>query len=398
MLWHTSSLLQVVVAAARSCPLRRDGTLSLKRLVDATSALGALGCRGLDPELLVRRGLGQKIKLALAAWLGRWSEQADDPRSSWEYIDRWRAFFEEGADGRLVPDGYIDAALDGVTAQRLDAWIELAPMEDIFLWRPPDSNTGLAEARLLNEDVEGWRWIVERFTETYLEQWSLTALKREYSYVQGSWVPDFPAVVLAERTVTREQVATALADRAMIGDDVVDPYTMNSFTDQALVLLADEQRTAAAALFDAARKLKPADIAAQNNYAFCILLDKPGQARDLLTDALSRGVPNPTVTWCNLALAESLLGHSDAALRACDQAYGISTREGKQSYLWQRRGGSWVVQSTNPRSWVIHFGAELEKLAGTAAIWAERLEGINLSEPQGPSGDPSSAETGGEDP
>ena len=46
ILWHTSSLLQVVMKAARTSPLRRDNSLSLRRLVDATSALGALGCRG----------------------------------------------------------------------------------------------------------------------------------------------------------------------------------------------------------------------------------------------------------------------------------------------------------------------------------------------------------------
>jgi Tfp pilus assembly protein PilF len=172
---------------------------------------------------------------------------------------------------------------------------------------------------------------------------------------------------------------------------------MNSFTDQALALLADGQRTTAAALFDAARKLKPADMAAQNNYAFCILPDKPEQALELFTDALSRDVPHPIVTWCNLALAESLIGHPDAALKACEQAYAITTGDPKTAHLWKRQDDDWAVELTNPRAWVIRFGAELEQSAGTLDVWAERVGRLSLGEMQGPSEDPSSAETGGAD-
>ena len=70
ILWHTSSLLQIIMDVARSCPLMRDGSLNLRRLVDATSALAARSSRGIDSDQLMRRGAADSIKLALAAWLG----------------------------------------------------------------------------------------------------------------------------------------------------------------------------------------------------------------------------------------------------------------------------------------------------------------------------------------
>lgn len=405
ILWHTSSLLQIVVTLVRTHPLRRDGSLHLRRLIDVTSALGALGCRGLDPDHLVRRGAAKTVKLGLAGWLER-LQRSDDPRSNWEYVDRWRAIFEEGVAGQASPSAYFRAALNGPIAQRLDAWLESAPLEDLLMWKPPHSHPEPPLNGPVN-DAELWTWIVERFTQTYLDRWSLTSLKREYTFVQGSWRPDFATEILAERAVTREEVATALADRALVSDDVIDPSTMSSFTDQALALLEDGQRNAAAALFDAARTLKPADMVAQNNYAFCILVDKPDQARSLFKDALARGVLYPAVTLQavtlhavtlgNLALAESLLRHTEAALEACDQAYEAAD-DGKAAYLWRRGEEDWGVSYTKIRPWAVRLGVELEQSEGaTGGIWAERLKGLILLEPQAPSLDPSSTKTDEED-
>jgi Flp pilus assembly protein TadD len=114
--------------------------------------------------------------------------------------------------------------------------------------------------------------------------------------LQGTWRPDTPIELLAERVVSREEVAAALANRALLREDVIEPSTMNSLTEQAVALLENDERTAAAALFDAARTLKPSDMSAQNNFAFCVLLDKPEEARKLLIDALEKNVENAPVT------------------------------------------------------------------------------------------------------
>jgi tetratricopeptide (TPR) repeat protein len=198
-------------------------------------------------------------------------------------------------------------------------------------------------------------------------------------------------MVLAERVVPREEVATALADRAIVSGDMIDPAMMQSFTEQALALLRDGQRTAAAALFNAARMLKPKDPDAKNNYAFCILIDKPEEAKGLLMDVLERSPrTDPAVTWCNLALAESLLGRTDASLKACEQAYENGSQS--EAYLWARHNEDWVVESTDPRAWAIHLGAELERsIKASSDIWAKRLGSLTPLEQLATSSDPSSA-------
>ncbi len=395
--WHTSSLLQVVVAAARSSPLRQDGGLNLRRYVDATSALGALGARGVDPDYLVRRGLAKTVKLGLVVWLRRLLVRSDNQWRDWEYADSWRVIFDQGISEQASTSDYIEAAMTGPIADRLDAWIESAPIEDVLLWVPPQASSELKSTDSAYEDTELWAWLVERFTQTYLERWSLASLKLEYAFVQGFLMPKFSTELLADRIVAREEVATALADRAMITDEVVDPSTMSSFTEQAVALREDGQRNAAAALFDAARRLKPADVAVQNNYAFCILIDRPQEARGLLTDALARKVQNPAVTWCNLALVERLLGDRDAALTACEQAYETARDDGN-AFLWRQRDGDWVVEDTNPRSWAVSTGAELERLSDPPGnVWAERLERLSFLEPLETSSDPSSREKDEED-
>ena len=262
------------------------------------------------------------------------------------------------------------------------------------MWRPPSLDPEPISVEPDSEDTEIWTWVVDRFTQTYLDRWSLSSLKREYTFVQGSWQPGFSTEVLAERVVGREEVATALADRAIVSADVIDPPMMQSFVEQAISLLRDGQRAAAAALFNTARALKPKDLDAQNNYAFCVLIDKPGEAKGLLLEVLERGgATDPAVTWCNIAVAELLLGQPNAALEACEQAYEKSSRV--ESYLWVQNDEDWVVGTVTPRAWAAHLGAELERSTETSGEkWAKRLEGLTPLGPRATSSDPSSAGTG----
>lgn len=398
ILWYTSSLLQIVVQAMRTHPLRRDGTLNLQRYIYATSSLGALGCRGLDPDQLVRYGLAKTVKLGLAGWLGR-LQSSDDPRSRWEHADRWRAIFNENDATPGDPGEYIRAALTGQVAQNLAAWIQAAPLEDLLLWKPPDSLSTVPSTGLPEEQQEFWTWIVERFTQTYLERWSAGSLKREYEFVCGSWHPPLPTHLLAERTETREKIAIALADRTLVGSDKIDPSTMISLIDQALTLLADGQRNAAAALFDGARRLKPGDMDAQNNYAFCILIDHPDQAQRLLEEAVASQMQYPAIALCNLALAEWLIGNADKALETCERAYDAANESEIVGHLWQKpTDGEWTVVETKFRPWIVRLGTEVASSLGASDnIWSERLSDLSLVEPAETSSNPSSEETGVED-
>jgi hypothetical protein len=277
-------------------------------------------------------------------------------------------------------------------AQSLDEWIKSAAMEDIILWKPPNSTGDSPITETAAQQVGFWTWIVERYTQTYLDQWSLESLKLEYLFLQGKFSPDLPAEFLSERVLARADVTSALADMTILSDSVTEPSTMASFTEQALALLADGQRNAAAALFDAVRTLKPGDQSAHNNYAFCILIDDPRRARAIFKEVLANGMRSPAVCWCNLALAESLLGNADEALQACDEAYAM-TNEKNRGYLWSREGDDWSVTLTNLLPWIARLGVELEQSLGRSDdLWAGRLARLTLFESQAISSDLSSGE------
>ncbi|MEU6713772.1 tetratricopeptide repeat protein [Nonomuraea sp. NPDC046802] len=328
------------------------------------------------------------IKLGIAGWLS--SLERSNNRKDWEHREQWQGFFEEGLVDDPSSTSYIKAALTGQTSRKFDFWIESASLEDIILWKPPNESPDELSTTS-SDDVEIWTWIVHRFTQTYLDSWSLVSLKREYQFVRGLWHPSFAEELLRERVIAREDVATALADRATRSEDVIDPAVLRALTQQAAALLDEGQRTAAAALFDSARMLNPADIVAQNNYAYCILVDKPEVALPLLRDALNRGIERPAVTLCNIAFAESLLGNNEAALEACQQAYE-SSPERDLTYLWKRGDEDWISIQTSIRPWVIEFAAELERSVGAFGKWDERLKRLRLTQLEAPSSGPSSIE------
>ena len=113
--------------------------------------------------------------------------------------------------------------------------------------------------------------------------------------------------VLQERSVSVERVAVAIADAA-VTQGAGDPNVVGALTEQAVELLQTGERTAAAALFEAARAFSPDDPIVRDNYAFCILLDRPDEARVILEDALAMKFSDKTVTMCKLMLAHHLLG------------------------------------------------------------------------------------------
>lgn len=393
VLWHTSSLLQVLRAVARTPPFHADGSFSLRRNIDVTSALGALGCRGLDPDKLLRYGMASTVKLALAGWLeGR--VRTGEPRGDGAMFGQWREFFEQDGLGDPSPGSYIAAAMYGPTARRLNTWLESAELDAILRWKRPESRVEPSPVASSREDVELWTWVVERFTETYLQSWSISSLQCEYRYLRGEWLPDIPEDVLVDRTETQERVAAAIADRTVGRDDVTDPATMNSLVYQSLSLIEQGQRSEAAALWDAARRLRPNDPRALQNFGFCITVDEPARARSVFEDVLARGFQRPEIPLCNLALAESLIGDTDVALGICERAYVAADKQ-SSAPLWVREGnGDWRAHEIEPRRWVIQLGAEIEESLGrTSGVWAERLRRLRFPEFTVPSANPSAAGT-----
>jgi hypothetical protein len=178
----------------------------------------------------------------------------------------------------------------------------------------------------------------------------------------------------------------AIADQGARAGDDIDAATMNALTDQAADLLSEQQRGAAAAMFDAARRLKPSDLTAKNNFAFCILVDSPNDASVLLREVAEAGAPSPEVTECNLALASYLAGRREEALQSCDRAWSLPGAD-RQAYLWVREEDDvWIPCYVTIRTWLIQLGAQIERAQNLAGSWVAREHAAATTGPfEGPS-------------
>lgn len=186
--------------------------------------------------------------------------------------------------------------------------------------------------------------------------------------------------MLQERAVPVERVARAIADAAVADDGGIDPAVVGALTEQAVELLQGGERTAAAALFEAARAFSPGDATLRNNYAFCILIDRPDEARLLLEDALAMKVIDRAVTLCNLMLAHYLLGDDTTALQLANDAYEAAEASHARAYLWQRDdGGDWAVSHVLPQTWVARLGATIEHRLGTTGRWSRLVDPDGLT-------------------
>ncbi|WP_156969688.1 hypothetical protein [Knoellia subterranea] len=363
----------------RTHPYNSSGRLVLKRQVFATSALAALGQRGIDLDSLVRHGFGDRVKVGLASFLTYQDRSPDERADSWPHYLRWRRIFGESENNASEVGGYFRSAIQGEAQRYIDSWLESAPLEDLIAWRPTFDE--IRPVKRDEEAVETWQWFVDRFTQTYLASWAPSSLRREYLIVSGQVDSPIETQILRERPVHVDRVARAIAESTISVESGTDPSITAALTEQALELLHGGDRTAAAALFEAARTFSPKDPTLKNNYAFCIILDKPTQAVPLLEESLSGRVVDSTVVLCNLMLAHHLIGDNERALEFADIAFDSVGERTLGAYLWRlrREPSDWFVDHVMPADWIVELGARIESSNGGAGIWTSRQDPLQAT-------------------
>lgn len=134
-------------------------------------------------------------------------------------------------------------------------------------------------------------WLFDRFTVTYLDDWSTASLRSEWQYLHGELDTPWPKNLTKARRMAEPKLASVIADRLLRIHDRHRPRVHHfSLTDQlvgpALDFLGEGRRIEAAALFEAAIRHDSDDAPAHNNLAFCLLPDRPEAAVSLLERSL----------------------------------------------------------------------------------------------------------------
>jgi hypothetical protein len=376
--WSTTALLKLVETEAVEPPYRDPR----RRILRVTTALARLGERGLPPDAVIRTCLGptlirQIIIHVASVWV--LAREGRLPREKLGMLEAWLAALDGepalgGVDEPTLPDA-VAAAINGETARVAQRWLRSASMAHILGWRLDGYvETDLHEADLtLPAGAGATSWVVDRFTETYLDQWSRESLDWELVYLQDPRATaervGVPLPLLEERPLTQRQVVDALSRRlsGAVGNDPVAQGLRTEEIVHAIVgLVRGDQLDAAHELAARAARNAPDNPHLCNVLAFCLIpTDRPSAHRAL--DRLD-GVRDPRAQG-TAAMNRATLFLADGDADQAEQAMAAVPDDG-QIWCWDPVAmvrGEALLLGTTYADWRARASVALEQLRSRSA-------------------------------
>lgn len=215
-------------------------------------------------------------------------------------------------------------------------WALTADAEDLLNWTPP-SPQAFEEPRAIwtpPPDDDG-TWILERFTKTYLREWSLPALEKEWRYLHGQLAAPCPTADMSVRKVSEAKLATEIADQLVTKTArTTEPELADRLVQSAVTFIGEGRRTEAAALFEAALHNEPESPYALNNLGFCLLPDDPQRALGYLERAVETGRGDTELIDANRILALASIGRFTSATDLATGYLERHTEHNVRSATW----------------------------------------------------------------
>jgi hypothetical protein len=233
-----------------------------------------------------------------------------------------------------------------------------------------------------DELVTQYRWIVDRFSVTFIRDWATPSLHSEFAWARGLIPPPCAPALMAERDVSHAQLAEEIALRT------VQPST-REFRHSPLAaqlhvwaknLLGLGRYTTAAALFEFAATFDPEDPHIYNNSGFCLIPADSEMALERLIRAGNLGYTPRAILIYNIMCANVALGRVRVALAAADEYWKYSLERGPVTgTIWQH-GGTWcLTDSGDVRLDIADLAAGLAgRIGSTRAISAWRSRGESI--------------------
>ncbi len=416
--WSTISLIKVLEEELSHSPIDAEPSRST-RIEDCWRELER---RGHNVQGYVRWGLGQFIATSVViATVLPDLEHADDDNESEESTSHsgrlreapagWanlldqmpnrdpsleRVFAskppEEAAKARRVV-----GALVGPFAQLTRAWVKTSNREDLIAWQAPsDPGEALtlgAIETVTKEERQTYRWLVDRFTKTYLDDWELQSLYLEWRYLHAELVAPCSSAEMRQRRTTDGDVSKAIASRVapvqkdrrdQRSDEDEPPEAPRLSIDQlvsaAVEFLEAGRRSAAAALFEAAKRDNPDNADVRNNYGFCILPDSPEGGLQEILAAEALGFTPRSVNLANRMYGLFLLRRYASALEVAERLF---QEDDHQAWLWDWRKDpeNTTILSVNARPYAVQFALDIAQATGDSSqanLWAARAQALGL--------------------
>jgi tetratricopeptide (TPR) repeat protein len=243
------------------------------------------------------------------------------------------------------------------------------------------------------EERQTYRWLVDRFTKIYLDDWALQSLYLEWRYLHAELVAPCSSAEMRQRRIADSDVSKAIAsrvapvqkDRRDQSSDENEPSEAPGLSIDQLVSAAAEflqagRRSAAAALFEAAKRGNPDNAEVRNNYGFCILPDNPEDGLQEILAAEALGFTPRSVNLANRMYGLFLLRRYASALEVAERLFQEDDHEALL-WDWRKDPENTTVLNVNARPYAIQFALDIAQATGDSSqanLWAARAEALGL--------------------
>ncbi|ROQ81114.1 hypothetical protein EES39_10265 [Streptomyces sp. ADI92-24] len=402
--WGTVSLAKFIKDLALTPPSERNEG---KSDAQALAAISALTSRGLDGHAFVRYGVGSELANRISALssmghllkflsdhTGRELGLPSELKVELLEISDWSALCERMLGEESNELSADDALLEGIMKVthdwrlRVQSWVFTASITEVLSWKcpaGPEAGDLFEVNRKSDTDLtESFTWISDRLTVTYLSDWELKSLHREFRWLRGDIPTPCPESVMTARSLNPADLHLEIASRAVSeSENEALSATVDQLGIQAVQMLKSGDQNSAVALFRVIVRIAPADVSAKNNLGFALIQDSPREALRHLKGAAKAGYDQPFINVHNRMLCHQLLGENRQALIVAEQTWlnGLPSKP-VPALLWASpsSGGDWVIESHHDaREAVAQLAHGIAESMGLEAsgVWRRRASEIS---------------------
>lgn len=272
---------------------------------------------------------------------------------------------------------------------QLDKCLSEAPISRIMDWIPPSKDQLCDTGGLLLPDPVQ-RWILDRFTTTYLDQWDLNSLLCEWDWLHGDRMAPCRPEEMGCRTVSKPELAESIASASSPARGGANRagqlLTADVYVQAALKMLTEGRRVAAAAVFEAVIAIAPLDVKAHNNHGFCLLVDDPVQALRSLDTAAKLGMQVNSMNVGNRMFGLARLGRIATALDIAERFFWARAEDENPggAFMWTFEGDPRLEQVVATQLYVAELAEHLAREDGDALlaqVWQDRAAIIRGEQP-----------------
>ena len=401
--WRTVSLVTALRTLLEPQSGTGDGATgangSDSRREAFTRAADELTRRGIDADALVRYGMPAAVVTALFAPVVA------------KFLIPNSALEESGLSLEIEDDPWLAAILpeipkdtpDELTEEQkreaiasafenISLWLSSAPIEVLIRLDPPSAN--YAEYQKIptpkKSVLEQYKWIADRFSETFLAGWHTESLHLEYRWMTGKCLAPCPESLMSDRLVTLSELSAEITKRAVFranDEPAAEVQLSGSMRSYAVALLQEQRYREAAVLYEFALQRDPENAEATNNLGFCVFGEDVKSALKHFVEAARLGYKPVTINTYNQVCCHVRLGDVRTALRVAEEGWqSVSAEERRGGCLWTLGvDDEWtVIDVSDTLRELVKLMAQVAAangLSGPEEHWKSRLKALGSGLP-----------------